>query len=64
MQLQIIDKKSSSKCQKCGGRYLKKHSKKWVGCDYCWRWWHFNCLGLASLPDEKEELKCPVCSEA
>ena len=53
MQLQIIDKKSSSKCQKCGGCYLKKHARKWVGCDYCWQWWHFNCLGLASLPDEK-----------
>ena len=52
--------RSKNICQGCGGYYQSSQSEKWVGCDYCWRWWHISCLKLpkgANLDD----LKCNIC---
>ena len=32
-------------CQKCTRKYMSSQ-KNWLGCDTCWRWWHFQCAGL------------------
>ena len=66
LSLMIIEKvhkviEDENHCQKCGRKYMSSQ-KNWVGCDTCWRWWHFRCGGLSSMPCETEQWMCPVCS--
>ena len=56
-------KQSRNICQQCGKKYQQSDAKEWVGCDHCWRWWHYKCLGLTRKPRKKDELKCIVCQK-
>jgi hypothetical protein len=35
----------------------------WVGCDLCWRWFHFWCAGLSRRPIQSQKWVCPCCTE-
>ena len=42
-------------CEQCGAVYADADDseavkKKWMGCDNCSRWYHYDCLGLTSIP--------------
>ena len=42
-------------CQQCGGYYKtedKSRQQDWIGCDSCWRWYHYTCVGLEEIPAE------------
>lgn len=39
----------------------KRKVAMWVGCDNCWRWYHFACAGLSVLPAEEDYWSCPKC---
>ena len=51
-------------CQQCGGSYSSDNDteqQECIGCGNCWRWFHYGCVGLMEIPEEKEECKCPEC---
>ena len=48
-------------CFKCGGVYLDTEVREWVGCDTCYRWFHFKCAGFKRLPKKSEQFVCHIC---
>ena len=51
-------------CQHCGDAYHdddESRQQEWVGCDFCWRWFHYGCIGLEEIPEKDEQWKCPEC---
>ena len=51
-------------CQGCQKKYdtdNEAEKSTWVGCDNCWRWYHFPCAGLSVLPAEEDYWSCPQC---
>ena len=51
-------------CQHCGDAYYdddESRQQEWVGCDFCWRWFHYGCIGLEEIPEQDEQWKCPEC---
>ena len=58
---------SESTCQGCGAHYIydkdtKQKQKNWIGCDKCWRWYHYHCANLSTYPDLEQLWMCPECS--
>ena len=51
----------TSHCFKCGGVYLDTEGHEWVGCDSCYRWFHFKWTGFKRLPKEAEQFVCHIC---
>ena len=52
-------------CQGCGSCYRDEGVKKqraWIGCDRCWRWFHYWCAGLTRKPRKSTEFLCEHCS--
>ena len=52
-------------CQGCKKRYEEDSEEAkewWLGCNTCWRWWHFQFADYVEMPDEDEHFQCPVCS--
>ena len=43
-------------CFKCGGVYLDTEVHEWVGCDSCYRWFHFKCAGFKGYPRKQNSL--------
>ena len=44
-------------CQGCQIRYdidSSSDQECWIGCDFCWRWWHYWCASLTEMPDPLE----------
>jgi hypothetical protein len=40
-------------CEECGRAYAddtEKEKVKWMGCDTCERWFHYDCLNLSKIP--------------
>lgn len=40
-------------CEECGIIYeddSREGKEKWIGCDNCPRWYHYDCVGLTSIP--------------
>ena len=33
----------------------------WIGCDVCPKWFHYQCVGLDSIPDDT--WLCPYCAD-
>ena len=44
-----------SKCSVCHGEFIEGEEKKWVGCNYCTRWFHKKCVKAVI----KKKWKCP-----
>ena len=42
--------KDTDHCFTCGAAYAEGEEKQWIGCDLCYRWYHFKCAGFKSLP--------------
>ena len=43
----------TSVCEECGTIFsndTQEGKEKWMGCDNCPRWYHYDCLGLTSIP--------------
>lgn len=39
-------------CEECGIAYCddSEGKEKWMGCDTCPRWYHYDCLGYTCIP--------------
>ena len=51
-------------CQECGKCYDdedEKLQKAWIGCDKCWRWFHYQCVGFKRKPSKKTNFICRIC---
>ena len=47
------DSEDTGVCEECSGVYAaddKAAKEKWMGCDNCDRWFHYDCLGLYAIP--------------
>ena len=54
------------KCQKCGKWYEdddEEVKETWIGCDNCWRWYHYTCVDLLVKPSEDEYWCCHQCKK-
>ncbi len=49
-----IDTNICQQCQQAG------NEENWVGCDYCPRWFHINCVKI-DQHDICEQWKCSIC---
>ena len=56
-----ISEQDTTHCFKCGGVYHEADAGDWVGCDKCYRWFHFRCAGFQRLPKETEQFVCHIC---
>ena len=48
-----------SNCQECGKAYeddSEDDRKTWIGCDNCWRWFHYGRAGFKRKPSKKQRL--------
>ena len=48
-----LSKEDTGICEECGAIYADDSTeakKKWMGCDNCPRWYHYDCIGLTSIP--------------
>ena len=55
-----------SECQKCKTSCEvdeEKQQATWIGCDNCWRWYHYQCAGLHVKPAEDDYWCCPFCKK-
>ena len=52
--------KDTQHCFSCGDSF--NNDEDCVGCDSCWRWYHYQCVGFDCLPEESEEWYCLICS--
>ena len=46
-------------CQVCGKS--DQEPNKWIGCDNCWRWFHFSCAGFRRKPSARSRFVCVHC---
>ena len=51
----------TSHCFKCSGVYHDSEAKEWIGCDTCYRWYHYKCVGFKRLPKESTDSSCHLC---
>ena len=47
-------------CVTCGGVYFDTDLWEWVGCDSCYRWYHFKCASFKRLPKKMEQFVCHI----
>ena len=45
--------KDTEHCFSCGHQFT--NVGECVGCDSCWRWYHYRCVGFHCLPKESEQ---------
>ena len=60
-----VEERDERMCQGCGGEFEEDSDDRqedWVGCDLCWRWYHYDSAGLSELPEEKDPWTCHKCS--
>ena len=60
-----VEEKDEDTCQGCQRKYQEdslERQETWVGCEVCWRWYHYECGGLTALPEEDDPWACPKCS--
>lgn len=48
-------------CFKCNGVYSDGEERKWIGCDTCYRWYHFKCVGFKRLPKKTTRFVSHLC---
>ena len=53
----------TSHCFKCSGAYDDSQVKEWIGCDTCYRWYHYKCVGFKRLPKVTTRFSCHLCHE-
>lgn len=51
----------TSHCFKCSGAYDDSQVKEWIGCDTCYRWYHYKCVGFKRLPKVTTRFSCHLC---
>ena len=59
------EEKDEDTCQGCHRKYQEdslERQETWVGCEVCWRWYHYECGGLTAMPEEDNPWACPRCS--
>lgn len=59
------DESDENICQGCLKSFdddSPSEQEEWLGCDKCWRWWHFSCAGFDEMPDTSNPFNCPVCT--
>ena len=59
------EERDENKCQGCGGKFEEDSDDRqedWVGCELCWRWYHYDCACLPDLPEEEDPWTCPKCT--
>ena len=56
------DDKDVNHCFSCGVECIDGQEKLWVGCDECYRWYHYKCAGFSRRPKREEEIICKICS--
>ena len=52
--------KDTEHCFSCGHKFTDVG--KCVGCDSCWRWYHYCCVRFHCLPKESKQWYCHICS--
>ncbi|XP_062511201.1 uncharacterized protein LOC134187101 [Corticium candelabrum] len=61
----VTEERDENKCQGCGGLFdndSNERQEDWVGCEHCWRWYHYDCAGLSELPEDEDPWTCSKCS--
>ena len=53
--------KDTTHCFTCGGTYMEGEEDQWVGCDDCYRWYHYQCAGFTTLPSSSQPFTCVLC---
>ena len=59
------EERDENKCQGCGGKFEEDSDDRqedWVGCELCWRWYHYDCACRPDLPEEEDPWTCPKCT--
>jgi hypothetical protein len=54
------DEKDIEHCFSCG--QLFNDDGECLGCDSCWRWFHYSCVGFDHLPEENDQYICHICT--
>ena len=49
-------------CGSCYGAEGIQRQKAWIGCDACWRWYHYWCAGMSRKPRKNTEFLCDHCT--
>ena len=60
-QLPESSEEDTDHCFTCGDVCIDTEVREWVGCDSCYRWYHFKCAGLKRLPKKAEQFVCHIC---
>ena len=60
---------SEEACAACGGENRKDEPQAWIGCEYCFRWFHKECQteDYSNTSEDKLkalDFKCNVCSKS
>ena len=54
----VNEDEDTNHCFKCSGVYIDGEEREWVGCDNCYRWYHYKCLGFKRLPKKTKKFVC------
>ena len=60
----IIITADEDSCQVCGTKFdddSEEAQETWIGCDNCWRWYHYTCVHLMIKPTEEQYWCCSKC---
>ena len=58
---EVNEDEDTNHCFKCSGVYIDGEEREWVGCDNCYRWYHYKCVGFKRLPRKTKKFVCHLC---
>ena len=61
LQTPSEDDEDTNHCFKCSGVYSDGEEREWIGCDTCYRWYHYKCVGFKRLPKKPTRFVCHLC---